>query len=406
MSSESKGLKKTITLSKGFSLTVGSIVGSGLLALPGIAYVEFGSSSLIAWLTTALLVLPFVFIFSSLASRYPSAGGIYEFSKRAFGDKVSQIIAFIIAGTWPIGIPILAIIGSNYLTRVFFMPESLVPVIAFLMLSVATILNYFGAEISGRVQTIVVTLTILLLSSVVFIGAPISAVKLDFNFKDVWMAMSLIFWAYLGLENVTFLSEEFRDSGDIIKSMLIGLLFVVFLYFGLSYVVVGLLPKTHATEMTPIIEVIDIVGGKYAGIVAGIVSVLIVFLNINAWVWGASRSIYSASRDKALPEFLSRVNRYGAPYVALITLLVVWVVTLSLYAFLKLNLATMFRFANQNFVIMYLASVMAYLKLKGNRLFGFVTLAVIAIFMFSYSYALIYPVILTIVALMYDIIKR
>ncbi len=94
--------------------------------------------------------------------------------------------------------------------------------------------------------------------------------------------------------------------------------------------------------------------------------------------------------------------------MALIFLLVVWAITLSLYAFLKLDLAVMFRFANQNFVIMYLASVMAYLKLNDgvNKLFGFVTLAIIAIFMFSYSYALIYPVILTIVALMYDIIKR
>ena len=251
-------------------------------------------------------------------------------------------------------------------------------------------------------------LMILLLSFVVFIGVPKAKVELDFNLKDVWMSMSLIFWAYLGLENVTFLSEEFKESRDIIKSMLMGLLFVVFLYFGLSYVVIGLLPKTHATEVTPIIEVIDIVGERYAGIVAGLVSVLIVFLNINAWVWGASRSIYSASRDKALPEFLSGVNRYKVPHMALIFLLVVWAITLSLYAFLKLDLAVMFRFANQNFDIMYLASVMAYLKLNDgvNKLFGFVTLAIIAIFMFSYSYALIYPVILTIVALMYDIIKR
>jgi len=91
---------------------------------------------------------------------------------------------------------------------------------------------------------------------------------------------------------------------------------VVFLYFGLSYVVIGLLNKSHSTEVTPIIEVINIVGGGVAGFVAGIISVFIVFINLNAWVWGASRSIYSASKDDALPKFLSRVNKYGTPYTS------------------------------------------------------------------------------------------
>jgi len=213
MSSESEGLKKTITLSKGVSLTIGSIIGSGLLALPGIAYVKYGSSSLIAWLTTALLVLPFAFIFSNLSSRFPSAGGIYEFSKRAFGDKVSQISAFVIAGTWPIGIPILALIGSNYIIRIFSMPESLVPTVAFLMLLLVSILNFFGAEVSGSVQKAVVALTVLLLSFVVLAGIPkVSPIYLDTNPIIVWKAMSLIFWAYLGFENVTFLSGEFKKS--------------------------------------------------------------------------------------------------------------------------------------------------------------------------------------------------
>ncbi len=180
MFSKSEELKKTINLSRGVSLTVGSIIGSGLLALPGIAYVKYGSASLVAWATTALLVLPFAFIFSDLSSKFPSAGGIYEFSKKAFGDRISQIVAFIIAGTWPIGIPILALIGSNYVVRVFFIPEYLVPIVAFIMLLLVSILNFFGGEVSGNIQRAVVTLTVLLLSFVVLMGIPrVSAIELD-----------------------------------------------------------------------------------------------------------------------------------------------------------------------------------------------------------------------------------
>ena len=182
---------------------------------------------------------------------------------------------------------------------------------------------------------------------------------------------------------------------------------MVFLYIGLSYVVVGLLDKSHSTEVTPVIEVIDKVSGGIAGFIAGIISIFIVFINLNAWVWGASRSIYSASKDNKLPKFLSRINKYGSPHTAIATLLIAWAIVLGIYTTFNLNLATMFRFANQNFVIMYLTSVAAYLKLNNGirRVFGLTTLAVIVVFMFSYEYALIYPLVLATLAIVYQKFK-
>ena len=108
--------------------------------------------------------------------------------------------------------------------------------------------------------------------------------------------------------------------------------FRVFLYFGPSYVVIGLLPKTHVTKVISIIEDIDIVGWKHAEIVAQICK----------------------------PEFCYNVfgKRYG----------------------------------------LFNDGV--------NKLFGIVTLAIIAIFMFSYNYALIYPAIITILAISYDVIIK
>ncbi len=389
-------LKKTINLSKGVSLTIGSIIGSGLLALPGIAYVRYGTSSLIAWITTAFLVLPFAFIFSDLSAKFPSAGGICEFTRRAFGDMASQIMAFVIAGTWPIGIPILALIGAYYVARVLGIAYHYVPAVALAILVVVSALNLLGGELSGNVQRAVVLATVLLLSMVVLLAVPRTpVVKPNMNPLKVWEAMSLIFWAYLGFENVTFLSEEFRNPRrDVLLSMLFGLACIVFLYVGLSYVVIGLLKKTYLTEVTPVIEVIDKVGGSTAGLVAGIVSVLIVFINLNAWVWGASRSIYSASREGLLPAFLSRLNRYSSPYVSILSLLITWVAVLAVYSTFRLSLAEMFRFANQNFAIMYFASVLAYVKVNGGvqRVFGLTTFAVILAFMFTYGYALAYPV--------------
>ncbi len=318
-------------------------------------------------------------------------------------------MAFIIAGTWPVGIPILALIGSNYVARVLFTSECFVPIVAFAMLSLVSLLNFFGAEVSGNVQRVVVTLTVLLLSFIVVAGIPkVRSIELDVTPVDVWRSMSLIFWAYLGFENVTFLSGEFKDpKRDFFVSLLAGLACVVFLYAGLSYVVVGLLDKSHLTETTPVIEVVNKVGGSVAGLIAGVLSIFVVFINLNAWVWGASRSIYSMGRDRKLPEFLSRVNRYGSPYVAISALLIGWGLVLAAYAICNLDLAAMFRLANQNFVIMYLASVASYLKVNRGvrRLFGFATFAIVAAFMFAYGYVLIYPLILALIAVVYMAVR-
>ena len=402
---KSAGLKKTINLSKGISLTIGSIIGSGLLALPGIAYVRYGSASLIAWITTALMILPFSIIFSDLSAKFPSAGGICEFTRRAFGDTASQIMAFIIAGTWPIGIPILALIGAYYVARVFGIAYCFAPLIALTMLLAVSALNVLGGELSGNVQRAVVAATVVLLTSVIILAIPRTpVVRPEMDPLKVWEAMSLIFWAYLGFENVTFLSEEFRNpKRDVFLSMIFGLICIVFLYVGLSYVVIGLLKKSYLTEVTPVIEVIDRTGGRTAGLVAGVVSILIVFINLNAWVWGASRQIYSASRGGMLPAFLSRLNRYSSPYASILSLLAIWAIVLGVYSAFSLSLAEMFRFANQNFAVMYFASVLAYSKVNGGiqRVFGLATLSVIVAFMFTYGYALLYPVALSIAAICY-----
>jgi len=97
------------------------------------------------------------------------------------------------------------------------------------------------------------------------------------------------------------------------------------------------------------------------------------------------------------------------PYTSIATLLIAWAIVLTLYAIFDLNLATMFTLANQNFTIMYFISVIAYLRLNRDvrrKFFGFTTLAVIAIFMLSYEYALIYPLMLTLLAVTYQRFRR
>ncbi len=84
-------LRKAIKLRHAVALYVSSVLGSGILLLPGLAAIVAGPGSLLAWLLLSIASFPFAFTFASLSSRKPESGGIYSFAKEAFGQRAATV---------------------------------------------------------------------------------------------------------------------------------------------------------------------------------------------------------------------------------------------------------------------------------------------------------------------------
>lgn len=78
-------LKKSLTWLPGAALTIGAVLGSGILVLPAAAAVIAGPASLVAWALMALLTVPVAFTLGRLAVLRPDAGGIAAYARLAFG---------------------------------------------------------------------------------------------------------------------------------------------------------------------------------------------------------------------------------------------------------------------------------------------------------------------------------
>ena len=130
----------------------------------------------------------------------------------------------------------------------------------------------------------------------------------------VILGMNLVFWAFLGWENLSFATEEFVDiKKDFNKVIVISFLIMMFLYLGLSASVVALLDKeSMQTVMVPLAAVAHEVLGSYSAYVVAGVAFLILLININAWVWGPSRLMYDSGRKKIIPEFFAKLNHNNA----------------------------------------------------------------------------------------------
>jgi amino acid efflux transporter len=87
MAGQNNRLVKTLTLAPAVGLAITMVVGSGLLVLPGLAYLEAGSTAIYAWIISALVSVPLLVVFARFGATFPGAGGIAGFVQQTFSRR-------------------------------------------------------------------------------------------------------------------------------------------------------------------------------------------------------------------------------------------------------------------------------------------------------------------------------
>jgi len=411
-------LKKTLTLKDVISLTIGSIVGSGLLALPGLAYATAGADALLAWIFMVILVIPLVIIFGDLSVRYPSAGGIVGFTAIAFGPGWARSMAFLMAGTFPVGIPALAIIGANYLAYALGLGRTATLVTAFLILALVTAVHLRGSKTGSGFQNLTALLLTLILVAISVVVLPKSiaqAASLEFSYRPalVWSSMGLLFWAFTGWENMSFTSEEFvNPRRDFPLGLGLSFILISILYLVLSFNVVALLERNHPmTVQAPIAEIVRVAIGPTAGTVVAALSLLIILVNASAWVWGGSRLIFGGAREGYLPSYFNHLHPgSGAPDRSLLFMLLAYGLVIILVWALHIDLVLLIMLVNVNLLIGYLASIAAFIKINHKNpvrvILGLFSFLLCLVFMAVFSYVIIYALVLMLLPVVLDLLQQ
>jgi len=150
------------------ALYIAAVLGTGILALPGLAAGAAGPASIIAVIAVLIASVPLAGTFAALAARYPDAGGVATFVRLALGQTAARM-----AGYWfffgvSFGAPVVALLGAEYLVAAVGADRSVVPVVGLAFLLVPLIVNAFGLRLTGWVQ---LGLTGLLVIVVIGLGA-------------------------------------------------------------------------------------------------------------------------------------------------------------------------------------------------------------------------------------------
>lgn len=369
-----KGLRKAIGLRHAVALYVSSVMGAGILVLPGLAAQIAGPASLIAWGILCLASYPFAFTFASLSTRKPETGGIYGFARESFGRPLAVVAGWLIAFWFITGAPAATLIAASYMAHAFPMTRLGLFAIAGGVLMVAFAINYSGIVLSKRIQLVVVgTIVALLMAAIV---SSLDSLRLGHftpfaphGLIPVGTAAALIFWSYLGYENVSNVAEEFENpQRDFQRSILLSVITIGVLYLGIAVVTVGTLAYQSGGSVAPFAVLLSHVLGEYGAAGTALLALVIIFATANAYTAGMSRVILVVARDGGLPPWLDYIDPgRGTPTRSLALLSGSAVLMLTVYYVLDVDLQTALLIPSGAAIIVYVIGSGAGIRLLRFR---------------------------------------
>ncbi len=374
---EGPRFQRVITLRYAVAMYVSSVLGSGILVIPGLAASVAGPGSILAWLLLAVASYPFAYTFARLSARKPVSGGIYSFALEGFGHVVSRAVAWLFIAWEFLGAPAATLAAASYLATAFPLSRPEIFLVAGGILALAFGVNYLGIKLSGRVQlatvvAIVAVLVFAVLTSAGRVSASNFTPFLPGGATSVGVAAALIVWCFLGYENVSNVAEEFKDpERDFGRSVLISVVLVSALYLAVAVVIVGTGVYLTGSGVTPFANLTQAVFGRSGEAVVSILAVVIIFGTVNAYTAGFGRVMYAAAREGDFPRQLAVLDsRTGAPRRALMALFALAAVSLAVFYVFNLSIESAFLATSGAAIFAYIIGSLAGTRLlreKGLR---------------------------------------
>ena len=330
-------LLKILGVTFGIAVTIGSMIGLGILRTPGSVAAQLGSVWLILviWILGGAYSILGTLSVAELSTSLPQAGGWYVYARRTFGDYGGFVVGW---SDWLVNCAtnaFVAITVGEYLIALVPALAGSVRVIALISLFLFALLNWVGVRSGSRFQEVTSFLKafafLILVIACFANGArhplagaepatlhpPIGVLAL---FVAVMLALQSVIFTYDGWYNAIYFAEEDRDpSRNLPRSMIFGVISVMFLYLlvNLALFYIFALPQIAASTL-PASAAAQAVFGAAGSQIISLLALLTLpsILNINFMV--APRILFAMSRDGLFAAQMATLNSGGTPVAALL----------------------------------------------------------------------------------------
>jgi amino acid transporter len=318
---------------------IATVLGPRWIAAAG----HNGTSSISLWALAALFFfIPGAMVINELSSRFPEEGGLYVWSKEAFGD----FHGFVAGWTYWIytvfyfpGLLLASASMSAYLfgargaalsqDRPFLLTVSVA------LLLVAVVLNIIGLNIgkwlqnAGGVATYLPLLMLAAIALLVFWRHGSATHFTWANIMPAWNLDTVNFWsqiafAFTGLELVSSMSEEVRDPRRTLPRAVFGAgAMIAFMYIAGTFAILSLISAAELDPKSGVFQAISLGSGILKMAFVGILAAVLVTIGnaggVGSTVAGIARVPFVVGIDRYLPKAFGKIHpKWKTPHISML----------------------------------------------------------------------------------------
>ena len=312
-----------------WSLTVGIMIGSGVFLLPSVL-APYGTLSFVGWLLTGGGSVLLALVFARLATRTHQSGGVYIYTRDAFGDLPSFLVAW---GYWTcywIAIPAMAIAFVGYLG--VFVPALNDNMLAQCLVALGLIwlsiwINCLGLREASSVQLLMTLLKLIPLLLIVALAAYSGTGENlpSFNPKQaspltvLATTALLTMWAFSGMEAGAMPAGDVKNPTQTIPRAIIwGTVTVAFVYIASTAAVMLLVPAEDLVQSNaPFADAAQGLGSWGPSLIA-IGAMVSTAGAMHGVIFVSGQIPMAVAVDRLAPALFARRNSGGSPTLSLL----------------------------------------------------------------------------------------
>ena len=315
-----------------FQLTMygtGLILGAGIYVLIGEAAGFAGDSVWIAFALGSVVALFAGFSYAELSSIFPKAAAEYIFIKNAFKNNFfAFLIGWLTAVTSIITAATVALGFGGYFAEFVNIP---IIISAIGLLVILSIVNFVGIRESAWTNTIFTIIEASGLILIIIIGftfanpEPVNYYESPSGFSGIVIAFVLIFFAFIGFEDMANIAEEVKKPKKTLpKAIILSVVIAGILYVLVSLAVVRVVNwEELANSSAPIALVAERGLGPEAHILLSSIALFAITNTVLITLVAGSRIFYGMAKEKVFPAIIGKIHlKTKTPWVAVIVILI------------------------------------------------------------------------------------
>ncbi len=326
-------LQRVLRIRDGMAVTVGIVIGAGILRTPGLIAGYLGDPWIILgmWFFGGVVVALSTLLLGEMAAALPEAGGKYVYARHAWGNTMGFVAGWselLVSRGFSGAAKAVAV--AEYV-RILLGDRGDVRIMAFAVCVAFFFLHTRGLKASTTFQNVTTAIKVLIVLVIAAAGiaagefagfrpSPTGASGPTAGLLGFALAYQSISFAYYGWEDAAKMAEEVKDPGRALPKILVGgSLAVMALYLLMN---VAFLAALTPEEMAADPELIAAsataaVFGDAAGTAVTVAALLILVSSLNVNFLGLPRVAYGLAQHGLSPSAFTRVDARGTPRNAL-----------------------------------------------------------------------------------------